>query len=225
MLLCIQTGKTVDDLNRMRFETQEFYLKSEQELRQLFPGCDEAFDNTVKIARMCNVDFTFHEYHLLSLSGAGGLHQRGVFPDAFARRALRSATRMPPQEYRERMEYEINAHQLHGLCEFHPLCKKRGICRPAVVSGGFHCLLIHITEARPHEIRPIFERFLNPERVSMPDFRYGPERGARSLVPDRVAQIVFGMAARGAIRDGSGAEFTFAETDVVAKLVPAGPYM
>ena len=66
VLLCIQTGKTVDDENRMRFETEEFYLKSEEELRQLFPGCGEAFENTVKIAQRCNLDFTFHEYHLPS---------------------------------------------------------------------------------------------------------------------------------------------------------------
>ena len=66
VLLCIQTGKTVDDENRMRFQTDEFYLKSEAELRSLFPGCDEAFENTVKIAERCNLEFTFHEYHLPS---------------------------------------------------------------------------------------------------------------------------------------------------------------
>ena len=66
VLLCIQTGKTVDDENRMKFQTEEFYLKSEEELRKLFPGCDEAFENTVKIADRCNLEFTFHEYHLPS---------------------------------------------------------------------------------------------------------------------------------------------------------------
>ena len=66
VLLCIQTGKTVEDQNRMRFQTEEFYLKSEDELRKLFPGCDEAFENTVRIAQRCNVEFVFHEYHLPS---------------------------------------------------------------------------------------------------------------------------------------------------------------
>ena len=66
VLLCIQTGKTVDDENRMKFQTEEFYLKSEEELRRLFPNCDEAFENTVKIAERCNLEFTFHEYHLPS---------------------------------------------------------------------------------------------------------------------------------------------------------------
>ena len=66
VLLCIQTGKSVDDPNRMKFQTEEFYLKSEEELRQLFPNCGEAFENTVKIADMCNLEFTFHEYHLPS---------------------------------------------------------------------------------------------------------------------------------------------------------------
>ena len=66
ILLCVQTGKTVDEPNRMKFETEEFYLKSEEELRQLFPGCDEAFENTANIADRCNLEFTFHEYHLPS---------------------------------------------------------------------------------------------------------------------------------------------------------------
>ncbi len=64
VLLCIQTGKTVDDTNRMKFPSDDFYLKSEQEMRTLFPGCEEAFENTVKIAEKCNLDFVFHEYHL-----------------------------------------------------------------------------------------------------------------------------------------------------------------
>ena len=66
ILLCVQTGKTVDEPNRMKFETEEFYLKSEEELRELFPNCNEAFENTVKIAERCNLEFTFHEYHLPS---------------------------------------------------------------------------------------------------------------------------------------------------------------
>ena len=66
VLLCIQTGKTVDDTNRMKFETEEFYIKSEDDLRELFPNCDQAFENTVKIADRCNLEFTFHEYHFPS---------------------------------------------------------------------------------------------------------------------------------------------------------------
>ena len=64
VLMCIQMGKTVDDANRMKFETDEFYLKSEEELRHLFPGCDEAFENTGRIADRCNLEFVFNEYHL-----------------------------------------------------------------------------------------------------------------------------------------------------------------
>ena len=64
VLLCVQTGKTIDDPNRMRFETEEFYLKSEEEMRQLFPNCEEAIENTAKIAQRCNVEFVFNEYHL-----------------------------------------------------------------------------------------------------------------------------------------------------------------
>ena len=79
VLLCIQTGKTIDDANRMRFPSDEFYLKSEEELRQLFPGCDEAFENTVKIAQSCNLDFVFHEYHLPSFPVPEGYTNEAYF--------------------------------------------------------------------------------------------------------------------------------------------------
>ena len=118
VLLCIQTGKTVDDLNRMRFETQEFYLKSEQELRQLFPGCDEAFDNTVKIARMCNVDFTFHEYHLPAYPVPEGYTNEGYFR-MLCEKGFQERYPDAPREYRERMEYEINVISSMGYVNYY----------------------------------------------------------------------------------------------------------
>ena len=246
VLLCIQTGKTVDDLNRMRFETQEFYLKSEQELRALFPGCDEAFDNTVKIAEMCNVDFTFHEYHLPAYPVPEGYTNEEYFrmlcEKGFAERYPNA-----PQEYRERMEYEIKVISSMGYVNYYLIvwdfihyAKSVGIpVGPGRGSGAGSIVAycIHITEVDPMKYGLIFERFLNPERVSMPDFdtdfcqeRRGEviEYVYRKYGADRVAQIVtFGtMAARGAIRDvGRALNFTFAETDVVAKLVPAGPHV
>ena len=246
VLLCIQTGKTVDDLNRMRFETQEFYLKSEQELRTLFPGCDEAFDNTVKIAEMCNVDFTFHEYHLPAYPVPEGYTNEAYFrmlcEKGFAERYPNA-----PQEYRERMEYEIKVISSMGYVNYYLIvwdfihyAKSVGIpVGPGRGSGAGSIVAycIHITEVDPMKYGLIFERFLNPERVSMPDFdtdfcqeRRGEviEYVYRKYGADRVAQIVtFGtMAARGAIRDvGRALNFTFAETDVVAKLVPAGPHV
>lgn len=246
VLLCIQTGKTVEDQNRMRFETQEFYLKSEEELRQLFPGCDEAFENTVKIAEMCNVEFTFHEYHLPAYPVPEGYTNEEYFRklcyDGFRERYPQE-----PKEYKERMEYEISVISSMGYVNYYLIvwdfihyAKEVGIpVGPGRGSGAGSIVAycIHITEVDPMKYGLIFERFLNPERVSMPDFDtdFCQERRGevidyvyRKYGADRVAQIVtFGtMAARGAIRDvGRALNFTYAETDVVAKLVPAGPHV
>ena len=246
VLLCIQTGKTVDEINRMRFETQEFYLKSEQELRELFPNCPEAFDNTVKIAQMCNVDFTFHEYHLPAYPVPEGCTNEEYFRK-LCEEGFRERYPDEPKEYRERMEYEISVISSMGYVNYYLIvwdfihyAKSVGIpVGPGRGSGAGSIVAycIHITEVDPMKYNLIFERFLNPERVSMPDFDtdFCQERRGevidyvyRKYGSDRVAQIVtFGtMAARGAIRDvGRVLNFTFAETDVVAKQVPAGPHV
>ena len=246
VLLCIQTGKTVDDQNRMRFETQEFYLKSEEELRALFPGCDEAFSNTQKIADMCNVEFTFHEYHLPAYPVPEGYTNEEYFRK-LCYEGFRERYPEEPKEYRERMEYEISVISSMGYVNYYLIvwdfihyAKEAGIpVGPGRGSGAGSIVAycIHITEVDPMKYGLIFERFLNPERVSMPDFDtdFCQERRGevidyvyRKYGSDRVAQIVtFGtMAARGAIRDvGRALNFTFAETDVVAKLVPAGPHV
>ena len=246
VLLCIQTGKTVDDQNRMRFETQEFYLKSEEELRALFPGCDEAFSNTQKIADMCNVEFTFHEYHLPAYPVPEGYTNEEYFRK-LCYEGFRERYPEEPEEYRERMEYEISVISSMGYVNYYLIvwdfihyAKQAGIpVGPGRGSGAGSIVAycIHITEVDPMKYGLIFERFLNPERVSMPDFDtdFCQERRGevidyvyRKYGSDRVAQIVtFGtMAARGAIRDvGRALNFTFAETDVVAKLVPAGPHV
>ena len=246
VLLCIQTGKTVDDANRMRFQGDEFYLKSEEELRKLFPGCGDAFDNTVKIAERCNLDFTFHEYHLPSFPVPEGFTNEEYFRklcmDGFRERYAN-----PPDSYRQRLEYEISVISRMGYVNYYLIvwdfihyAKEQGIpVGPGRGSGAAsiaaYCL--HITEVDPMKYALIFERFLNPERVSMPDFdtdfcqeRRGEviEYVMRKYGADHVAQIAtFGtMAARGAIRDvGRALNFTFAETDVVAKLVPATPHI
>ena len=106
VLLCVQTGKTVDDENRMKFSTEEFYLKSEEELRSLFPNCPEAFDNTAKIADMCNLEFTFHEYHLPSFPVPEGFTNEKFFRK-LCYEGFEERYQDPPQEYLERLEYEI----------------------------------------------------------------------------------------------------------------------
>ena len=241
VLLCIQTGKTVDDPNRMKFQTEEFYLKSEEELRQLFPNCNEAFENTVKIAEMCDLEFTFHEYHLPSFPVPEGYTNEEYFRklcmDGFKERYEN-----PPQEYVDRLEYEIGVISRMGYVNYYLIvwdfiryAKENGIpVGPGRGSGAASIVAycMHITEVDPMKYALIFERFLNPERVSMPDFdtdfcqeRRGEviEYVMRKYGTDHVAQIAtFGtMAARGAIRDvGRALNFSYAETDVVAKLVP-----
>ncbi len=246
VLLCIQTGKTVDDANRMKFETEEFYLKSEEELRQLFPNCDEAFENTAKIADMCNLDFTFHEYHLPSFPVPQGYtneeYFRKICMDGF-----RERYENPPQEYLDRLDYEIGVISRMGYVNYYLIvwdfiryAKEQGIpVGPGRGSGAasIAAYCMHITEVDPMKYALIFERFLNPERVSMPDFDtdFCQERRGevidyvmRKYGADHVAQIAtFGtMAARGAIRDvGRALNFSYAETDVVAKLVPGTPHI
>ena len=241
VLLCIQTGKTVDEENRMKFQTEEFYLKSEEELRQLFPNCPEAFENTAKIADMCNLEFTFHEYHLPSFPVPLGYTNEEYFRK-LCYDGFRERYENPPESYVERLEYEIGVISRMGYVNYYLIvwdfiryAKEQGIpVGPGRGSGAASIVAycMHITEVDPMKYALIFERFLNPERVSMPDFDtdFCQERRGevidyvvRKYGADHVAQIAtFGtMAARGAIRDvGRALNFTYAETDVVAKLVP-----
>ncbi len=244
VLLCVQTGKTVDDPNRMKFQTDEFYLKSEDELKKLFPNCEEAFENTAKIAERCNLEFTFNEYHLPSFPVPEGYTNEEYFrklcEDGFRERYPNQ-----PEEYRQRLEYEIGVISRMGYVNYYLIvwdfiryAKEQGIpVGPGRGSGAASIVAycMHITEVDPMKYALIFERFLNPERVSMPDFDtdFCQERRGEVIDyvmekygADHVAQIAtFGtMAARGAIRDvGRALNFTYAETDVVAKLVPTMP--
>ncbi len=244
VLLCVQTGKTVDDENRMKFQTDEFYLKSEEELRSLFPNCPEAFENTVKIAQMCNVEFVFHEYHLPSFPIPEGYTNEQYFRK-LCYEGFEERYSNPPEEYLHRLEYEIDVISRMGYVNYYLIvwdfiryAKESGIpVGPGRGSGAasIAAYCMHITEVDPMKYSLIFERFLNPERVSMPDFdtdfcqeRRGEviEYVMRKYGKDHVAQIAtFGtMAARGAIRDvGRALNLTYAQTDVVAKLVPTMP--
>ncbi|HIT35020.1 MAG TPA: DNA polymerase III subunit alpha [Candidatus Faecousia intestinigallinarum] len=244
VLLCVQTGKTVDDPNRMRFQTEEFYIKSEEELRELFPSCPEAFENTVQIAQRCNVEFVFNQYHLPSFPVPEGYTNEAYFRK-LCEDGFRERYPNPPESYRERLEYEISVISRMGYVNYYlivwdfirfakesdiPVGPGRGSG-----AGSIAAYCLHITEVDPMKYSLIFERFLNPERVSMPDFDtdFCQERRGEVIDyvmqkygADHVAQIAtFGtMAAKGAIRDvGRALNFTYAETDVVAKLVPGMP--
>jgi len=241
VLMCIQMGKTVDDPNRMRFETGEFYLKSEEEMRSLLPSHPEAADNTVKIAEKCSFDFEFGHYHLPRFKLPEGeadsyeylkkLCEKG-FADRYADRP----------EVHTQLEYELNMIRKMGFVDYFlivsdfigyakregiPVGPGRGSAAGSVVS---YCL--YITDVDPIKYSLFFERFLNPERVSMPDIDVDfcvNRRGEvidyvnRLYGSDHVAQIVtFGtMAARMAIRDvGRTLNISYADTDAVAKQVP-----
>ena len=241
VLLCIQTGKTLDAQDRMKFETEEFYLKSEEEMRGLFPNCPEALENTARIAERCNLEFEFNQYHLPAFPVPEGYTNEGYFRE-LCMNGFRERYQNPPESYLERLEYEIGVISRMGYINYYLIvwdfiryAKEQGIpVGPGRGSGAASIVAycMHITEVDPMKYALIFERFLNPERVSMPDFDtdFCQERRGevidyvmRKYGADHVAQIAtFGtMAARGAIRDvGRVMNFTYAETDQVAKLVP-----
>ena len=243
VLLCIQTGKTVDDENRMRYEPQNFYLRSTEEMEALFAGYPDAVANTQRIADMCQLEFTFGKYHLPEFQLPEGYdspaYLRKLCDEGFVKRYG------DRPEYRKQLDYELDMIEKMGFTDYFlivsdfvryaksvdiPVGPGRGSAAGSMVS---YCL--EITDIDPMKYDLYFERFLNPERVSMPDIDmdFGDTRRGevvdyvrRKYGDDHVAQIVtFGtMAARAAIRDvGRALNMTYAEVDVVAKLVPAGP--
>ena len=241
VLMCIQTGKTVDEENRMRFETEEFYLKSEGEMRMLYPQFPEAADNTAKIAEMCQFDFEFGHYHLPRFRLPDGETDSAAYLRKLCERGF--AERYPASpEVHDQLDYELRMIEKMGFVDYFlivsdfiayaknhgiPVGPGRGSAAGSVVS---YCL--HITDVDPIKYSLFFERFLNPERVSMPDIDVDfcvNRRGEvidyvnRLYGSDHVAQIVtFGtMAARNAIRDvGRVLSVSYADTDAVAKQVP-----
>ena len=242
VLLCIQTGKTVDDPGRMRFETEEFYLKDEEEMRSLFPEYPEAADNTAKIAELCNFDFEFGHYHLPKFKLPEGETDSTEYLTKLCEKGF--AERYPDRpEVHSQLEYELSMIRKMGFVDYFlivsdfigyakrngiPVGPGRGSAAGSVVS---YCL--KITDIDPIKYSLFFERFLNPERVSMPDIDVDfcvVRRGEvidyvnRFYGSDHVAQIVtFGtMAARMAIRDvGRALSVSYADADRVAKQIPA----
>ncbi len=182
-----QTGKTVDDTNRMKFQTQEFYLKSEDEMKGLFPGCEEAFENTVRIAERCNLEFTFHEYHLPSYPVPEGYTDEEYFRKLCAEGF---AERYPdaPEAYRERLEYEIGVISRMGYVNyylivwgFHSLRQGHGHSRRAgawVRCGVHRGLLYAHHRSGPHEVQPHFRAVPEPGTGKYAGFRYGFLSGA-----------------------------------------------
>ncbi|SMC37500.1 DNA polymerase III subunit alpha [Papillibacter cinnamivorans] len=242
VLLCVQTNKTVDNPDRMKFATDEFYIKSEEEMAALFPECPEALKNTAEIADRCNLVFQFGVHHLPEFK-----HPQGLGGWEYFERLCKEgfALRYPGggKDYLDRLDFEMQMIRRMGFVDYFlivgdfisyakgkgiPVGPGRGSAAGSMVS---YCL--GITDVDPMKYGLYFERFLNPERISMPDididFCYQRRPEVIEYVIDKygadhVAQIVtFGtMAARGAIRDvGRALNFTYAEVDAVAKQVPS----
>lgn len=242
VLLCIQTGRTIEDENAMEFGSEEFYFKSEEEMRALFPDVPEAADNTVKIAQRCQVELEFGKTKLPAFFTPDGSDNLEFFHRLCQEGLARRYGEDPPQEYRDRLEYEIRVISQMGYVNYYLIVwdfirYARSVGIPVGPgrgsgAGSLAAYCVGITNVDPMRYDLLFERFLNPERVSMPDFDidFSDERRDEIIGyvvdkygADHVAQIVtFGtMAARGALRDvGRALNIPYNKVDQVAKLVP-----
>ena len=242
VLLCIQTNHTIEDDDAMEFGTDQFYVKSEEEMRLLFPEHPEAFDNTVDIANRCNVEFEFGHTKLPHFDVPDGMDHFEYFKGRCYDGMSEKYGENPSKELVGRLEYELSTIRDMGYVDYFLIvhdfiryAKSVGIpVGPGRGSGAgsIAAYCIGITGIDPIKYNLLFERFLNPERVSMPDFDidfcYERRQEVIDYVVDKygsdhVAQIItFGtMAARGAIRDvGRALAVPYQTVDGVAKLVP-----
>ncbi|WP_298268328.1 DNA polymerase III subunit alpha [Geobacter sp.] len=252
VLLCIQTGKTMNDASRMRFSADEFYVKTPEEMAAAFHYAPEAITNTVKIAERCNLELDLKTYHFPRYVPPEGKSLDDVLEDE-AHRGLearlvairaKNPNLTPEQEksYHDRLRIELDCIKQMGfpgyfliVADFINWAKDHGIpVGPGrgSAAGSLVAYSIRITDLDPIPYNLLFERFLNPERISMPDIdvdfcqdrreeviQYVTEKYGR----DKVCQIItFGtMSARAVIRDvGRAMDMTYGEVDKIAKLVP-----
>jgi len=241
VLMCIQMEKTVNDPNRMSFETEEFYIKSPEEMAELFHFAPEAISNTQKIADMCKVDFDFDTRHLPSFDVPDGKTPAQYLRE-LCYEGLNSRYEEVTPNLRERLDYELEVINKMGFVDYFLIvwdfihfAKNNGVMvgpGRGSAAGSIVSYCLGITGIDPIKYTLIFERFLNPERVSMPDIDidFAPE-GRQKVIDyvvskygeEQVAQIVtFGtMKARLAIRDvGRALAIPYADVDRIAKLVP-----
>ncbi|HWP22802.1 MAG TPA: DNA polymerase III subunit alpha, partial [Candidatus Binatia bacterium] len=247
VLLCVQTGKTLADDNRLKLETDELYVKSAEEMKRGFDFCPDAVERTLEIADRCNVEIEFGKYHFPTFTPP---KEKSLddYLDELAREGLEERLEgvTDPEvrkNYYERLEYELDVikrMQFPGyflvVADFINYAKKNGIpVGPGRGSsaGSLVAYALRITDLDPIRHVLLFERFLNPERRSMPDIDVDfCIRGRAQVIQyvkdkygaDRVAQIAtFGtLKAKAAIKDvGRALGFSFAETDAIAKLIPA----
>ena len=247
ILICIQTNKTVNDDDVLEFGTDEFYVKSTDEMYELFSAWPEACENTNRIAEMCSFDFEFGVTKLPYFVAPDGMDNKEYFVKLCRDGLLRRYGADVPEDIRARLDYEISIIDRMGYINYYLIvfdfinyAKSQGIpVGPGRGSGAgsLAAYCVGITNIDPIKYNLLFERFLNPERVSMPDFDidFCYERRQevidyviRKYGADHVAQIVtFGtMAARAAIRDvGRVLDMPYGTVDGIAKLVPMEPKM
>ena len=244
ILLCIQTGKTVDDPNRMKFQTDEFYFKSPEEMKQRFKEIPQAVLNTVKIAEQTNIKFNYDHYLLPNYEVPAG-YQLDSYFEELAWSGLKERYPIISPAIEERFKYELGIIKTMGFSAYFlivwdfihyarqigiPVGPGRGSAAGSLVSYA-----LKITTLDPLKYGLIFERFLNPGRISMPDIdidfcyeRRGEiiEYVTQKYGKENVCQIItFGtMAAKNAIRDvGRAMRIPLPDVDRIAKLVPTGP--
>ncbi|MBR1821125.1 MAG: DNA polymerase III subunit alpha [Clostridia bacterium] len=241
VLMCIQTGKTLSDEHRMRMDTDQMYVKSEDEMRALFPNFADAIERTEQIARRCQVEFDFSTTHLPAFPLPAGKTDKGYLRELCEDGLMRKYGPDRP-DARARMEYELGVIESMGYVDYFLIvwdfihyAKTHGVgVGPGRGSGAGSIVAyaLDITEIDPLKYALVFERFLNPERISMPDIDCDFDYERRGKVidyvrqrygADHVAQIItFGtMAARAVIRDvGRVMDMSYQEVDAIAKMVP-----
>ncbi|MCE5311990.1 MAG: DNA polymerase III subunit alpha [Nitrospiraceae bacterium] len=244
VLLCIGTGKTLKDEKRLSFSTDEFYFKSPDEMKAAFADIPEAIRNTIVIAERCNVDFTLGKHYLPKFDPPQGMTADQYLSKLAQDSMDRLFDNNCPAEYCDRLKYELQVIKNMGyssyfliVWDFINYAKSNGIpVGPGrgSAAGSLVAYCIGITDIDPIKYKLLFERFLNPERVSMPDIDVDFCRDKRQDVityvsekygHDHVSQIItFGtLAAKLAIRDvGRALGMPYADVDKIAKLVPVG---
>ena len=243
VLLCIQTGKKMNDSDRMRMGAEEFYVKSPEEMSDYFKNIPEAIENTVKIAEKCNFDFEFGNTKLPNYEVPEGYATHADFFKELCRSGLKNRYgENPTKKIQDRLEYEISVIERMGYVDYYLIvwdfinyAKTQGISvGPGRGSGAgsIAAYTMGITDIDPIKYNLLFERFLNPERISMPDFDIDfcyerrpevIEYVARKYGRDHVSQIItFGtMAAKMVIRDVARVlDIPYAEADRLAKMIP-----
>ncbi len=241
-LLCIQTGRFVDEANRMRMQSEEFYLKSEQEMLKSFSGYEEAVANTAEVAAKCDLEIELGGRHLPEFTPPDGMGHEEYLRKLCAEGMKKRFGENPGREYVERLEYEIGVISKMGFVDYFLIvwdfihyAKTHGIpVGPGRGSGAASIVAytLEITDLDPIKYSLLFERFLNPERITMPDidvdFCYERRQEVidyvvRKYGEDHVAQIItFGtMAARAVVRDvGRVLRVPYNDADKLAKLIP-----